>query len=179
MRKLQIGIMGSMADLNYSEELEKLAEQLGEEIAKNNAILVFGAEKDSDSLSTAACRGARKNNGLTVGISYGKGLDIYEKNVDVVIATGMERGGGREMSLVLSCDAIITISGGSGTLNEITVAYQAGIPIIALENSGGWSTNLAGQFLDSRNRVQIISATDAEDAVKKAIAAAIHHNQSF
>lgn len=178
MRRLQIGIMGSMADLNYSEELEKLAQQLGEEIAKNNAILVFGAEKDSDSLSTAACRGARKNNGLTVGITYGKGLDIYEKNVDVVIATGMERGGGRELSLVLSCDAIITISGGSGTLNEITVAYQAGIPIIALENSGGWSANLVGKFLDSRNRVQIVSATDAVDAVEKAIAA-VHHNQSF
>ena len=179
MRKLQIGVMGSMADLNYSEDLEKLAEQLGEEIAKNNAILVFGAEKDSDSLSTAACRGAKKNNGLTVGVTYGKGLDIYENNVDVVIATGMERGGGREMPLVLSCDAIITISGGSGTLNEITVAYQAGIPIVALENSGGWSANLSGKFLDSRNRVKIISATNAVDAVDKAIVAAAHHNQSF
>ncbi|MBU6447447.1 TIGR00725 family protein [Patescibacteria group bacterium] len=178
MRKLQIGVIGSMADLNYSENIEKLAEDIGSEIAKRGAVLVFGAEKDSDSLSTAACRGAKKFNGLTVGITYGKGLKIFEKDADVVIATGMERGGGREVVLALSCDAIITINGGSGTLNEITVAYQANIPMVSLENSGGWSKELAGKYLDPRNRVQIISARDAADAVEKAMAA-VHHNQSF
>ncbi len=178
MRKLQIGVMGSMADLNYSENLEQLAEDIGAEIAKRDAVLVFGAEKDSDSLSTAACRGAKKYNGLTVGVTYGKGLEVYEKGADLVIATGMERGGGREMVLVLSCDAIITINGGSGTLNEIAVAYQAGIPMVSLENSGGWSKELSGKFLDPRNRVQIIPAKNAADAVEKAITA-IHHNQSF
>jgi hypothetical protein len=55
---------------------------------------VFGAEKDADSLSTAACRGAKRESGLTVGITYGKTKDIYEKDADVVIPTGLERGGG-------------------------------------------------------------------------------------
>jgi len=63
-------------------------------------------------LSTAACRGAKKANGLTVGVTYGKGLDVFEKNADVIIASGLKRGGGRETTLVLSCDALITISGG-------------------------------------------------------------------
>jgi predicted Rossmann-fold nucleotide-binding protein len=78
-RKLQIGVMGSAADLKYSKILERKAEELGYWVAKKGAVLIFGAEKDYDSLSTAACRGAKKANGLTVGITYEKGLDIYEK----------------------------------------------------------------------------------------------------
>ena len=167
-RRMQIGVMGSAADLNYSKESEKLAEEIGFEIAKNNCTIVFGADKDYDSLSTVACRGAKKGNGLTVGITYGKGLDVLEKT-DVVIATGLERGGGREFVLALSCDALIAISGGSGTLNEIAVAYQAGIPIIVLENSGGWSKRLAGEFLDARKKVRCERAENAQEAVEKAI----------
>ncbi len=155
MRKLQIGVMGSMSDLKYSPEIEKIAEEIGFWVAKNDAMLLFGAEKDAESLSAAACRGAKKAGGLTVGVTYGKDKDIFNPNIaDVIIATGLERGGGREMSLVLSCDAIITISGGSGTLNEIAVAYQANIPIVSIKKSGGWSEKLIDSFLDSRNRIK-------------------------
>ncbi len=169
-RKIQIGVMGSMADLNYSNDFEKIAEDVGYWVAKNGATLIFGAEKDYDSLSTAACRGAKKAGGLTVGVTYGKGLGIFEKdNVDIVIASGMERGGGRELPLVLSCDAIITINGGSGTLNEIAIAYQANIPVIALENTGGWSKKLSGEYLDARKRIKIESAKTPQEAVQKAL----------
>jgi uncharacterized protein (TIGR00725 family) len=169
-RKLQIGVMGSDADLRYSKKLEKTAEDIGYWIAKKEATLIFGAEKDFDSLSTAACRGAKKGGGLTVGITYGKGLDILEKeNTDVVIASGLERGGGRELTLVLSCDAIITISGGSGTLTEMAIAYQANIPIVALKGSGGWSEKLGGQYLDARNRVKVEVAKGAKEAVELAL----------
>jgi len=166
---MQIGVMGSASDLKYKKEIEKLAEEVGYFVAKNKATLIFGAEKDYDSLSTAACRGAKKANGLTVGVTYGKGLEIYEKNVDVVVASGLERGGGREMALVFSCDAIIAISGGSGTLTEIAIAYQANIPVIVLEGSGGWSQKLAGEYLDDRKRIRIEVAKTAEEAVEKAI----------
>ena len=169
-RKIQIGVMGSSADLNYSKELESVAEQIGYSIAKNNATLIFGAEKDYDSLSTSACRGAKKALGTTVGITYDKGFDIFEKeNIDVVIVTGLVRGGGRETSLVLSCDGIITIGGGSGTLTEIAIAYQANIPIVAIKNSGGWSEKLAGQYLDERKRMRIEESNTPDEAVKKII----------
>lgn len=170
-RKIQIGVMGSAADLNYSKELESLAEQIGFLIAKSNATLIFGAEKDYDSLSTSACRGAKKAGGITVGITYNRGLDIFEKeNVDVVISTGLERGGGRETSLILSCDGIIAISGGSGTLTEIAIAYQANIPVVVMNNTGGWSEKLAGQYLDARNRFKIEGVDTPEEAVKKIMA---------
>ncbi len=172
-KKFQIGVMGSTADLKYVEEVEQAAEQLGELIAKEGGILFFGAEKDSDSLSTAACRGAKKAGGTTVGVTYGKGKDIWEKEyADIIIPSGLERGGGRELVLVLSCDAIISISGGSGTLTELAIAYQADIPMIALKGFGGWSDKLANKYFDGRKRRKIIQATTPEEAIDLAFKAA-------
>jgi len=169
-RKIQIGVMGSAADLKYSKKIERLAEEIGYWIANNNAVLIFGAEKDYDSLSTAACRGAKKVGGLTVGVTYGRGKDIWQKeDVDIVIASGLERGGGRELALVSSCDVIITIGGGSGTLTEMAIAYQANIPIIALSSTGGWSEKLSGTYLDKRKRLKVQQAKTPREAVEKAI----------
>lgn len=169
MSKIQIGVMGSAADLQYEKLVEQAAEQIGTLIAQRGGVLFFGAEKDSDSLSAAACRGAKSAGGTTVGITYGKGKDIWEReHVDVIIPTGLERGGGREFTLVLGCDAVIAISGGSGTLTELAVAYQANIPMVALTGHGGWADKLAGEFLDQRKRREILKATTPEEAVELA-----------
>lgn len=169
-RKIQIGVMGSASDLKYTKENEQLAEKVGELIAKSGNILVYGAEKDCNSLSTSAAKGAKKASGLTVGVTYGKGKDIYDKeNTDVLIVSGLERGGGREFVLVNSCDVIIAISGGSGTLSELTMAYQLGIPTIVLSGTGGWSDKLADTFLDDRKRQKIITAHTPEEALDLAI----------
>jgi uncharacterized protein (TIGR00725 family) len=169
MPKLQIGLVGSCADLSYAKDLVQLAEDIGVLLAQKEVVLIYGAEKDFESLSTAACRGAKKSGGVTVGITYGRDKKIIEPNTDIIIATGLDRGGGREFPLVLSCDAIIAISGGSGTLTEIAMAYQADIPVVVLHKSGGWSEKLAGTFLDERNRFKIESASSAKEAVAKAI----------
>ncbi len=170
MRQLQIGVMGSAADLGYGDSVEKLAEEIGVLIAKNGATLVFGAEKDSDSLSTAACRGAKSAGGLTVGITYGKGKRVWERNeADFIVASGLERGGGRETVLVLSCDAVIAVSGGSGTLTEMAIAYQADIPMIAMKNVGGWSEKLADNYLDERKRRYAFGASTPQEAVEIAL----------
>lgn len=168
-RKLQIGVMGSAADLLYENEVVKTAEEIGTYLAHANAAVLFGAEKDYDSLSTAAARGAKKAGGLTIGITYGKGLTVFEEDVDVVIATGLERGGGRETVLVLSCDAIILIGGGSGTLTEAAIAYQADIPTVAVTGTGGWADKLAGTYLDDRKRFRIKQAHSAKDAANQAL----------
>lgn len=169
-RNLQIGVMGSAADLKYSKEVEAAAERLGELVAQAGATLFFGAEKDYDSLSTAACRGAKKAGGLTVGVTYGKGKDIWQKeDVDILIPCGLERGGGRELVLVLACDAVISISGGSGTLTELAIAYQANIPMIALTGYGGWSDQLADTYFDGRKRRKVLAADTPERAVELAL----------
>lgn len=176
-RKIQIGVMGSAADMKYTKELEKKAEEVGYNLAKAGATVLFGAEKDCDSLSTAAARGAKKADGLTIGVTYGKGSKIYEENVDVVLVTGLERGGGREISLVLSCDALILISGGSGTLTEAAIAYQANIPIVALTGTGGWADKLAGTYIDNRKRLQVQTAKDPKEAVSLAIKSAENNEE--
>jgi hypothetical protein len=167
MRKYQIGVMGSAADLNYGKEVEAVAEKLGQLIAESGNITVYGAEKDYDSLSTAAARGAKKAGGLTVGVTYGKGKDIWDKdgNTDVIICSGLERGGGREFVLVNSCDAVIAVSGGSGTLTELAIAYQLDLPMVAISNCGGWAEKLADQFFDNRKRRAVVGAKTPEEAI--------------
>jgi len=164
--------MGSDADLAYGADIEKLAFAVGKAIAESGNITVYGAEKDLDSLSTSASRGAKSVGGLTVGVTYQRGMDIWDKegNTDVIIVSGSERGGGREMVLVNSCDVIIVIAGGSGTLTEIAIAYQMNIPIVGLTGTGGWTDKLAGQYLDDRNRLKVEPASTPEEAVQKAIA---------
>lgn len=167
---IQIGIMGSAADLKYTLEAEIFAKELGELIAKSNNILVYGAEKDYSSLSTIAAISASENKGITVGITGGKEKKIYgEFKPTILIPCGLEIGGGREFSLVLSCDVIIAIGGGSGTLTEIAIAYQANIPIVVIDKFKGWSKRLNNKYLDERKRLKCITASTPQEALEKAI----------
>lgn len=170
MKKFQIGIMGSAADLNYGDDALAFAKKVGELIAKSNNILVYGAEKEYSSLSTNAAIEANKNGGLTVGVTGGKDKEIYgDFKPDVLIPSGLGVGGGREFTLVLSCDAIIAIGGGSGTLTEMAIAYQAGIPIITVSNFSGWAKEVSDTYLDDRKRLKCIEVKTPEEAVNEAI----------
>lgn len=178
MRKLQIGVIGSCSDLNYSEAAENSAEQLGRLIAESGNTLVFGAEKDIDSLPTIAARKANSTGGETLAITYDKGLSLFSNEAaTTVVATGLIRGGGRELSLMLSCDIVIALSGGSGTLNEICVAYQANIPVIVLTGFGGWSDKLAGTYLDDRKRYKFRAAKTAKQALRLAMSVVGNQNE--
>lgn len=151
--------MGSAADLQYGANLAGQARLCGAAIADSGNTLVFGAEKDYSSLSTEAALGAREAGGITLGVTYGKTRDIFvPESASLVVPCGAERGGGREFTLVMSSDGIIALGGGSGTLTEIAMAYQANRPIVVLEGSGGWSDLLADSFLDRRERVLIRKA---------------------
>ena len=171
MKKIQIGIMGSAEDLNYSDEALSFAKTLGKLIAKSDNILVYGAEKEYSSLSTNAAIEASKYNGITVGVCPGNKKEVYGDFMPtVLIPSGLMMGGGREYTLVLSCDVIIAIGGGSGTLTEIAIAYQAGIPIVTIDKFDGWAKELSNKYLDDRKRLKCISASTPSDALAKAIA---------
>ncbi|MBR4693309.1 MAG: hypothetical protein IKQ06_04820 [Bacilli bacterium] len=170
MKKIQIGVMGSAADLNYSDEALAFTKELGELIADSGNILVYGAEKEYTSLSTEAAKAASKKGGITVGVAGGKSKKVFGKfRPTILINSGQEIGGGREFNLVLSCDVIIALGGGSGTLTEIAIAYQAGIPIITVNKFGGWSKELANLYLDERCRLKCIPASTAKEALDLAI----------
>lgn len=170
MKKLQIGIMGSAADLKYSKEALMFAKKLGSLVAQSGNILVYGAEKDYTSLSTEAAKAATKCGGITVGVAGGKDKNIYGNyRPTILINSGLDIGGGREFNLVLSCDVIIAISGGSGTLTEIAIAYQAGIPIVVVDKFGGWAELLADKFVDDRKRLKCIRVSTEQEALDKAL----------
>ena len=170
MKKIQIGIMGSAADLKFSDDALNFAKELGKLIAESGNILVYGAESEYTSLSTEAAKVASEYGGITVGVAGGKSKNIFgDYRPTVLINSGQEIGGGREFNLVLSCDVIIAISGGSGTLTEMAIAYQAGIPIIVVDKFGGWASELSNKYFDDRKRLKCISATSPEDALNKAI----------
>ena len=79
--------------------MEEFAEKVGELIAKSGNITVYGAEKDYDSLSTAAARGAKKASGLTVGVTYGKGKDVYDKLFARMLGSAPDRHDAVRMSV--------------------------------------------------------------------------------
>lgn len=179
MKKIQIGVMGSAEDLNYSKEALECAKEIGKEIAKSGNILVYGAEKEYSSLSTNAAMEASKYNGITLGVTPGKKKDIYgDYRPTIIVPCGLEIGGGREFTLVLSCDVIIAIGGGSGTLTEMAIAYQAGIPIVTINKFPGWAKEMSNKYFDERKRLKCNEASSAKEAVDLAIKLGIEYENS-
>lgn len=164
--KYHLGVIGSFADTKLGEYAVEIAREIGKEIARSENVLAFGIELDGDSLSTQAALSARKEGGLSVAIAYGsKGKEFLDGSSDVIIWTGCERSGSRESIFVLSCDGVISISGGSGTLAEMAIAYMNRRPVVAVKGTGGMSDKFAGKFLDHREREPVYCASSAKEAV--------------
>ena len=134
----------------------ELAEEVGREIARKGAMLVCGG---LGGVMEAACRGASREGGLTIGVLPGDNRQAANPYVKIPIATGL--GYARNVAVVKSAQAVIAIDGSYGTLTEIGHALQSGIPVIGLNT---WSLSIAGQADNS-----IISADNPKDAVNKAI----------
>ena len=175
MRKLknkyQIGIIGSAGNDDYAGAQGATggmlieAEKIGRFLAENGAVVVTGGKSG---IMEAGARGAKAVGGQTVGIVKGKERFSSNDYTDIEVISGMAIDGFDELLLVNMCDALIVIGGGSGTLEEITIAYRNKKPIVALTTQPGWAKELAGRFLDNRKNIKIESAQNAEEAVKKA-----------
>jgi uncharacterized protein (TIGR00725 family) len=81
----------------------------------------------------AACRGARGEDGVAVGILPGLDRRAANRHVSVAVATGL--GEARNALVVRAADALIAVGGAYGTLSEIALALKAGKPVIGL---GTW-----------------------------------------
>ena len=143
-----------------SPQEERLAEEVGRELAKRDAILVCGG---LDGVMEAACRGASSEGGVTIGILPGDSRLEANPYVQFPIVTGI--GYARNAIVVKSAQAVIAISGSYGTLSEISHALQNGIPVIGLNT---WSLSKNGQQDNS-----IILSQNPAEAVNKAINFAI------
>ena len=112
-----------------SDEVLRAAEQVGALIARRDAVLVCGG---LGGVMEAACRGARKSGGTTVGILTMGDAAPANAYVDIVIPTDM--GVARNAIIINSCAGVIAVGGSFGTLSEMAFALQRGIPIVSLHS---------------------------------------------
>ena len=135
----------------------KLAYEVGKEIAKNNAILICGGLSGT---MEAVCKGAKEEDGLTVGILPSDNENDANKYIDIKIPTGL--GYARNALVVLSSHAVIAIDGSYGTLSEIGYALAYEKPIVALKT---WEL----KPYNTKNSPAIFHAKNAREAVWVAI----------
>ena len=144
MRKPVIGVMGASANdaLTAAEasRLEKLAAELGSEIAKAGCILLTGA---TTGLPDLVAQAFRRQGGFVLGVSpaenrreHVQGYGLPEDGADVIVYTGFGYKG-RNVINIRSSDIVLIFGGATGTLNEFTIAYDEGKVIGVLEGSGG------------------------------------------
>ena len=159
MRRLQIAVIGY--NTQCTEVATKIAYEVGREIATAGAVLVCGG---LGGVMEAACKGAKENGGTTIGIIPQEEFSHANEFCDIVVCTGI--GFARDFVVASSADGIIAIGGGVGTLIEMGVGYMTKKTVVAISGSGGVAEMYGGKYLDERNRVKILTATDARDAVR-------------
>ena len=153
-------IISVIGGAESSTEILKLAEEIGEEIAKRGLALVCGGLMG---IMEATCRGAKKHDGVTIGILPSEFKKDANEYVDYAIPTGL--GYMRNFLVAKTGDAVIVIDGSAGTLSEIAIAWFSNKPIIALASSGGWAEKLAGTQIDKRRNDVVFSADTPQDAL--------------
>ena len=143
--KYKICVSGAAETGHCAVDALEKAQVLGQEIAKRGFILVTGA---TTGVPYWAAKGAKSAGGFVVGFSPAASKLAHVKTYrlptdyhDVIIFTGFEYAG-RNLILARSADAVITICGRIGTLNEFTIAFEDQKPIGILEGSGGMADML-------------------------------------
>jgi len=110
-----------------SEDIAKIAEEVGKGIAQLGATLVCGG---LTGVMEAACRGAKSAGGKTIGILPGHDQKQANPYVDIPIATGL--GYMRNSLVVKNAEVVVAINGKEGTLSEIAFALQMNKPILGV-----------------------------------------------
>lgn len=137
MRKV-VAICGSDGDdPNLSDSTLRVAEEVGYLIAREDAVLICGG---GGGVMEAACRGAKRKDGLTIGILP---ADKAYANPFLDIPLTTHLGTARNYILVRSADVVIGIAGRWGTLNEIALSLNIGKPTVMIRGTGGWADILS------------------------------------
>mgnify|MGYP001952306424 CR=1 FL=1 len=160
-KKRQILVIGHNTN-GCTPEHEKIAYDVGTEIAKSNSVLITGG---LGGVMHAAAHGAHDSDGLTVGIIPQNDATMANEFCDIVIPTGM--GLARDFINALTADGVIIVGGGSGTLSETSAAYMYHKPIVAIRNMGGSVESYIDGFLDHRENIKIIGVDTPKEAVTK------------
>ena len=114
--KLNVAVIGGY---KTSKKNYNIAYKLGRLIAKEGWILICGGR---EGVMEAACKGAKEEGGITVGILPSFDGEDANKYVDIKIPTGF--GYARNLLVVRAAKFIVAVDGKFGTLSEIGFALN-------------------------------------------------------
>lgn len=164
----RIAIIGSdeaTIDEDKCNSLKSNCEKLGEILSNYNVVVFCGGDFG---VAYYVVKSFSDKGGLSVSF-FPEMNNKYKDLANVIpVCTGLGYGI-REIVMLRSVEAVITLSGGAGTLAEIANAYHLGIPIFTLRNSGGWSEKLCEGYIDKRAKTQMIVAETYEELVENLI----------
>jgi len=162
MKKV-ISVCGSDTDDDQLNSYAiEIAEEVGRQVAKRGGVLLCGGQ---GGIMRAACRGAKEENGITVGIMpFSK--DEANEFIDIAIPTTI--GNVRNFIVANAGVAVIAIGGRWGTLNEISYAMISEKPLILIKGTGGCVDEIINGHLMQDVESHYYVANSVEEAVEKA-----------
>jgi len=170
--KYKIAVSGSAID-NCASGAFKKSYEVGRQIALHGHVLISGA---TIGIPEWATRGAKAAGGISIGLSpavskqaHVKTYHLPTKYMDLIIYTGFDYSG-RNMLMTRASDAVITICGRIGTLNEFTTAFEDRRVIGVLTKTGGVQDDIDKILKDAnRGRKRIVFDEDPKRLVEKVI----------
>lgn len=156
-----------------------LAYQLGAEIAKAGKTLLTGATVGLPHYAAMGFKTVKNAKGSSIGFSpassFREHVATYRlptKEFDYINFTGMEYVG-RDVHLVRSSDAIITVGGRMGSLHELSTALESRKVCGVLLGSGGLADYTATllQHIEAPGGKDVIYDTDPARLVTKVVEA--------
>jgi uncharacterized protein (TIGR00725 family) len=123
-QRLRIAVIGGSRP---GPQAVETAFEVGRLIAQAGAVVVCGG---LGGVMEAACRGAKEEGGLTIGLLPGGSPADANPWVDVPVATGL--GYTRNALVVMNADAVIAVDGEYGTLSEIAYGKIHGRRVVGL-----------------------------------------------
>jgi hypothetical protein len=156
---------------------------IGREIARRGCIILTGATQGIPYLAAEAAKAA---GGLSIGLSPAASVKAHVRTYhlptdafDVIIYTGFDYSG-RNLLLTRAADAVITICGRMGTMNEFSIAFEDRKPLGVLLGSGGTADHVR-EFVAASGRPwkwqNIVFDTDPVRLLERTIALLERHRR--
>lgn len=170
-----VGVMGSASGYIMRNPMAVEASHgIGRAIAGAGGTLVNGACPGLPDEAAKACKEAGGETfGVSPAISIRSHIDRYKSPVDhydqlLFTGVGLMQ---RDIMNIRSCNAVIILPGGTGTLNEFIVAYDEGKPIGILEGCGGCADHIRDilKFCHREVTDRMVFSSDPEELVTRVI----------
>lgn len=176
--RYQICVSGAASGETVTSSHQQ-AFELGTEIAKAGKTLLTGATVGLPHHAAMGFMGVKNAKGVSIGFSpassFREHVSTYRlptEEFDYINFTGMEYVG-RDVHLVRSSDAVITVGGRMGSLHELATALESRKVCGVLLGSGGLADYAATllKHIEAPGGKDVIFDTDPKRLVAKVIAA--------